>query len=80
MGLAPRAELDCRTTSVARWHGRRPSAVAAVVLHRRDGRSGGASYGLVRDALVDLIDDLACGLETAELGVEGTRSRSTLRG
>ena len=27
--------------------------------------------GLVRDALVDLIDDLACGLETAELGVEG---------
>ena len=31
MGLAPGAELDCRTTSVARWHGRRPSAVAAVV-------------------------------------------------
>ena len=60
MRLAPGAELDCRTTSVARWHGRRPSAVAAVVLHRRDGRSGGASYGLVRDPLVDLIDDLAC--------------------
>ena len=42
--LAPWSELDCRTTPVARWPGRRPSAVTAVVLHRRDGRSGGASF------------------------------------
>ena len=35
MRLAPWSELDCRTTSVARWHGRRPSAVTAVDLHRR---------------------------------------------
>ena len=35
MKLAPWSELDCRTTSLARWPGRRPSAVAAVVFHRR---------------------------------------------
>ena len=63
--LAPRSGLDCRTTSIARWHGRRPSAVTAVVLHRRDRRAGSASYGLVCDSLVDLIYDLAGGLEAA---------------
>jgi hypothetical protein len=57
--LAPRSGLDCRTTSIARWHGRRPSAATAVVLHRRDRRAGGASYGLVCDPLVDLVYDLA---------------------
>ena len=67
--LAPWSELDCRTTPVARWPGRRPSAVSAVVLHRRDGRSGGALCGLVCDSLVYLDDDLTCGLESAELGV-----------
>ena len=50
--LAPRSGLDCRTTSTARWHGRRPSAVAAVVFHRRDRRSGGASNRLVCYPLV----------------------------
>ena len=30
-----------------RWRGRRPSAVTAVGLHRRDGRSGGASLLVV---------------------------------
>ena len=38
--LDPQAGLERRTTM--RWRGRRPSAVTAVVRHRRDGRSGGA--------------------------------------
>ena len=50
-----------------RWRGRRPSAVTAVVRHRRDGRSGGASCGLERDSLVRLRDDLAGRLEVPEL-------------
>ena len=54
-----------------RWRGRRPSAVTAVVLHRRDGRSGGASCGLERDQLVRLRDDLAGRLEVPELRIEG---------
>ena len=57
-----------------RWRGRRPGAVTAVVLHRRDGCSGGASYGLERNALVRLRDDLAGRLEVTELRVEGAGS------
>jgi len=57
-----------------RWRGRRPSAVTAVVRHRRDGRSGGASCGLERDSLVRLRDDLAGRLEVPELRVVGPRS------
>ncbi len=61
-----------------RWRGRRPSAATAVVRHRRDGRSGGASCGLERDSLVRLRaarrDDLAGRPEVPELRVEGTRS------
>ena len=66
---APRSGLDYRTTSIARWHGRRPSAIAAVVFHRRDRRSGGASNSLVCDSLVHLVDDMSCRLKRAELGV-----------
>ncbi len=57
-----------------RWRGRRPSAVTAVVRHRRDGRFGGAPCGLERDQLVRLRDDLAGRLEVPELRVEGARS------
>ena len=35
------------------------------------GRSGGASYGLGRDSLVRLGDDLAGRLEVPELRIEG---------
>ena len=57
-----------------RWRGRRPGAVTAVVRHRRDGCSGGASCGLERDQLVRLRDDLAGRLEVTELRVEGAGS------
>ena len=57
-----------------RWRGRRPGAVTAVILHRLDGCSGGASCGLESNALVRLRDDLAGRLEMTELRVKGAGS------